>query len=76
MSSHNVICICAENGKLNAWEEINLALSAKKAQLSHVDDQSAKERSKQSSGHRLSYKALRSSALGPTMAFLRSENGL
>ncbi|KAL9420826.1 hypothetical protein AB3S75_038405 [Citrus x aurantiifolia] len=65
-----------ENGKLNAWEEINLALSAKKAELSHVDDQSAKERSKQSSGHRLSYKALRSSALGPTMAFLRSENGL
>lgn len=61
-----------ENGKLNAWEEINLVLSAKKAELSQVDDQSTKE----SSGSRLSYKALRSSALGPTMAFLRSENGL
>lgn len=65
-----------ENGKLNAWEEINLVLSAKKAELSQVDDQCTKEGSKESSGRRLSYKALRSSALGPTIAFLRSENGL
>lgn len=65
-----------ENGKLNAWEEINLALSAKKAELSQVDDQSTKESSQEGLGRRLSYKALRSSALGPTMAFLRSENGL
>ncbi|KAL5762213.1 hypothetical protein ACOSP7_018477 [Xanthoceras sorbifolium] len=60
-----------ENGKVNAWEEINQVLSAKKAELSQVDDQSTKENS---GGSRWSYKALRSSALGPTMAFLRSQN--
>ncbi|KAK2636606.1 hypothetical protein Ddye_031398 [Dipteronia dyeriana] len=58
-----------ENGKVNAWEEINQVLSAKKAELSQVDDQSTKENSGRS---RLSYK--RSSAVGPTMAFLRSQN--
>ncbi|XP_031284836.1 coilin isoform X2 [Pistacia vera] len=61
------------NGKLNAWEEINQALFAKKAELSHVDDQCIKEGSGSS---RWSYKALRSSALGPTMAFLRAQSGI
>lgn len=66
--------VCVENGKVNAWEEINQVLCAKKAELSQVDDQSTKKNSSRSSPW--SYKALRSSALGPTMAFLRSQNGL
>lgn len=61
------------NGKLNAWDEINQALCAKKAELSHVADQCLKEGSRSS---RWSYKALRSSALGPTMAFLRAQSGI
>ncbi|KAJ1380496.1 Coilin, N-terminal domain [Sesbania bispinosa] len=62
-----------ENGKVNVWDEINEALEAKKAKLSQVDGWSNAE----SSGTRSwSYRALRCSALGPTMALLRSQNGM
>ncbi|KAJ9176300.1 hypothetical protein P3X46_011630 [Hevea brasiliensis] len=62
-----------ENGEVNPWEEINQALNAKKEQLSQEDNWNKT----QSSGRRpWSYKALRGSALGPTMALLRSQNEL
>ncbi|KAL5991261.1 hypothetical protein ACLOJK_012168 [Asimina triloba] len=70
-------------GHINgAWDEICQALSEKKAQLIKNDgwrpayekDGSA---TKESSGRASwSYKALRSSALGPTMALLRAQNDL
>lgn len=60
-----------ENGKVNAWDEIDKVLSAKKAQLSQEDGSSKKESSGRSPW---SYKALRGSALGPTMSFLRAQN--
>ncbi|OAY32483.1 coilin isoform X2 [Manihot esculenta] len=62
-----------ENGEVNVWEEINQALKAKKEELSQEDNWNKT----QSSGRRpWSYKALRGSALGPTMALLRSQNEL
>lgn len=57
-----------DNG-VNAWDEISATLNAKKAQL--LQENSC---GKESSGKKSwSYKALRGSALGPTMAILRSE---
>ncbi|EEF32350.1 conserved hypothetical protein [Ricinus communis] len=62
-----------ENGKGNAWEEISEALNAKKAELAQEDNWNKPG----SSGRRpWSYKALRGSALGPTMALLRAQNEL
>lgn len=66
-------CIFVENGKVNAWDEIGQALNAKKVMLSEEDGW-RKEESSGKSGW--SYRALRSSALGPTMARLRAQNGL
>lgn len=63
----------SENGEVNAWIEINKILSTKKAQLSQEVGSSKKESSGRSPW---SYKALRGSALGPTMAFLRAQNNL
>eukprot|EP00262_Sarcandra_glabra_P022217 TRINITY_DN9774_c0_g1_i3.p1 TRINITY_DN9774_c0_g1~~TRINITY_DN9774_c0_g1_i3.p1 ORF type:complete len:611 (+),score=112.73 TRINITY_DN9774_c0_g1_i3:79-1911(+) len=63
-----------ENGeKTSSWEEISQALNAKKAQLLQKDGWSAKENPVKSAW---SYKAMRGSALGPTMALLRSQNNL
>lgn len=64
-------CIFVENGEVKACDEINQALNAKKAQLSEEDGWRKKESSGKSGW---SYKALRSSALGPTMALLRAQN--
>ncbi|KAF8015607.1 hypothetical protein BT93_H1200 [Corymbia citriodora subsp. variegata] len=61
------------NGKVDVWEEISEALSAKKAQLSQQDNWTMKQSSGRSSW---SFKALRGSALGPTMALLRAQNGV
>ncbi|XWS22673.1 hypothetical protein CRYUN_Cryun29cG0056200 [Craigia yunnanensis] len=61
------------NGIVNAWEEISQALSAKKAELSKDDGWSQADSSGRSSW---SYRALRHSALGPTMAFLRAQDGI
>ncbi|XP_030475021.2 coilin isoform X2 [Syzygium oleosum] len=61
------------NGRVDVWEEISEALSAKKAQLSQQDNWTMKQSSGRSSW---SYKALRGSALGPTMALLRAQNGV
>ncbi|KAM7528004.1 hypothetical protein LguiB_031414 [Lonicera macranthoides] len=61
-----------ENGEVkNAWDEISEALNAKKAQLSEENDDSSKK-----GRSPWSYRALRGSALGPTMAILRSKNGI
>ncbi|OMO81603.1 hypothetical protein COLO4_23486 [Corchorus olitorius] len=61
------------NGVVDAWEEISQALSAKKAELSKEDGWSQTDSSGKGSW---SYRALRRSALGPTMALLRSQNGI
>ncbi|KAE9608000.1 putative coilin domain-containing protein [Lupinus albus] len=60
------------NGKVNLWDELNETLAAKKAKLSEVDGWSHVSSDSRSWSHR----ALRCSALGPTMARLRAQNGL
>ncbi|XP_061973697.1 coilin-like isoform X2 [Populus nigra] len=60
-----------ENGKHNPWEETNQALTAQKAWLSQEDSCKKPESSGRSPW---SYKALRGSALGPTVALLRAQN--
>ncbi|OIV97500.1 hypothetical protein TanjilG_11024 [Lupinus angustifolius] len=62
-----------DNGKVNLWDELNEALAAKKAKLSEVDDGWSHVSSDSRSW---SHRALRCSALGPTMARLRAQNGL
>ncbi|KMT07785.1 hypothetical protein BVRB_6g147070 [Beta vulgaris subsp. vulgaris] len=61
------------NGKKDVWEEISEALSAKKAQLTQEDSWNKKETSAKRSWSR---RTLKSSALGPTMALLRAQNGV
>ncbi|XP_038994060.1 coilin-like isoform X1 [Hibiscus syriacus] len=63
----------AANGAVNVWDEINEALTAKKAELSKEDGWSGADNSGRSGW---SYRALRRSALGPTVAFLRAQNGI
>ncbi|CAL1395338.1 unnamed protein product [Linum trigynum] len=58
----------------NPWDEISQALSAKKAELSQEDNNWTVTES--SGRNQWSFKALRGSALGPTMALLRSQNGI
>ncbi|KFK43570.1 hypothetical protein AALP_AA1G143300 [Arabis alpina] len=70
-----------ENGKVNPWEELSEALSAKKAQLSQTNNgwnkkgsSSGGDKKASSSGAgSWSYKALRGSAMGPVMNYLRSQ---
>ncbi|PSS13619.1 Coilin like [Actinidia chinensis var. chinensis] len=58
--------------EVNAWDEISQAISAKKDQLIQENGWN-----KKSSGRGpWSYRALRSSALGPTMAILRARNDI
>ncbi|KAF9605469.1 hypothetical protein IFM89_017488 [Coptis chinensis] len=68
--------ITTENGgSVDVWEEISQVLSEKKTQLSKEIEE--RWTTKESSGKsQWPYKALRSSALGPTMAFLRAGNDL
>lgn len=67
------VCIFVEDGEVNTWDEISQALNEKKAQLSQEDGWSKEE----SSGKReWSFRAMRGSALGPTVALLRAQNGL
>ncbi|OIW14634.1 hypothetical protein TanjilG_32976 [Lupinus angustifolius] len=61
-----------DNGKVNAWDELNEALAAKKAKLSKDDGWSHVSSDSRSWSNR----AFRCSALGPTMARLRTQNGL
>lgn len=61
-----------ENGG-NLWEQFSEALSAKKAQLSQKDTLEDGGGSKKSSW---SHRTIKGSALGPTMAFLRSNKKL
>ena len=58
--------------EVNAWDEISQAISAKKEQLIQENGWN-----KESSGRGpWSYRALRSSVLGPTMAILRARNDI
>ncbi|KAL4193322.1 hypothetical protein AMTRI_Chr06g176270 [Amborella trichopoda] len=63
-----------ENGEqTKVWDEITQALKEKKAQLLHRENGVPKETTQRNAW---SYKALRSSALGPTISFLRAQNHL
>ncbi|KAH9625352.1 hypothetical protein KSS87_015181 [Heliosperma pusillum] len=59
------------NGKKDVWEEISEAVSAKKAQLMQEDSWNKKE---PAAKRPWSYRSVRSSAIGPTMARLRAQN--
>ena len=65
--------LLTENGKETSWDDICAALEAKKAQLAKEDNWT---KTASTSGNSWSYRALRSSALGPTMAILRAQNEL
>ncbi|GAU34262.1 hypothetical protein TSUD_365600 [Trifolium subterraneum] len=60
-----------ENGEVNVWDEINEALKAKKARLSQED----RWKKDDTPGNKSWSQRARCSALGPTMALLRSQNG-
>lgn len=62
-----------ENGGLatSVWDDLARAVSEKKAKLQQNNNFGAKGTSAKGAW---SYRALRSSALGPTMALLRSQN--
>ena len=60
-----------ENGG-NIWEQLSEALNAKKEELSQGNSWDKASSGKSS----WSYRALKGSALGPTMALLRSKNKL
>ncbi|XP_052312844.1 coilin isoform X5 [Populus trichocarpa] len=72
-NNHEAGTSAQENGKHNPWEETNQALTAQKAWLSQEDSCKKPESSGRSPW---SYKALRGSALGPTVALLRAQNEL
>ncbi|GAB4840480.1 hypothetical protein Ancab_021249 [Ancistrocladus abbreviatus] len=59
--------------EIDVWEEISEALNAKKAQLQQEDNWNKKDISNK---RPWSYRTLRSSALGPTVALLRQQNGI
>lgn len=58
------------NGDVNLWDHLSEALNAKKAELSAENNWSKGTSSRSA----WSYRALRGSALGPTMALLRSKD--
>ncbi|CAN0896302.1 COIL [Linum grandiflorum] len=60
--------------KANSWDEISQALSAKKAELSQ--EQSWSKPEKNSGSNQRTVKPWRGSALGPTIALLRAQNGI
>ncbi|KAF8086367.1 hypothetical protein N665_0628s0018 [Sinapis alba] len=62
-----------ENGKVDPWEELSDALSAKKAQLSQANNGWNNKKGSSSGVSTWSYKALRGSAMGPVMNYLRSQ---
>ncbi|KAH0921328.1 hypothetical protein HID58_021346 [Brassica napus] len=55
-----------ENGKVDPWEELSNALSAKKAQLAQANNGGWNKKGSSSGGSAWSYKALRGSGMGPT----------
>lgn len=65
-----ILCF-TESGEVNVWDEINEALKAKKARLSQGDCWKKDD----SSSNRPWSQRAKCSALGPTMALLRSQNG-
>lgn len=67
-------CVLVGNGEVSVWDELSQTLNEKKAQLSKEQDG---WRDNEFSGKSSwSYRALKGSALGPTMALLRSQNKL
>ncbi|KAH8500032.1 hypothetical protein H0E87_015319 [Populus deltoides] len=72
-NTHEANTSAQENEKRNPWEEINQALTAKKELLSQEDGWKKTESSSRSPW---SYKALRGSSLGRTIALLRAQNEL
>ncbi|XP_058092445.1 coilin [Magnolia sinica] len=74
-SAKDMAAPVTENGGMvkGKWDEISQALTEKKAQLMKRNGWGTKESSDKAAW---SYKALRSSALGPTVALLRARNDL
>ncbi|KAL9353203.1 hypothetical protein Peur_055883 [Populus x canadensis] len=70
-NNHEAGTSAQENGKHNPWEETNQSITAQKAWLSQEDSCKKPESSGRSPW---SFKALRGSALGPTVALLRAQN--
>ncbi|CAN1152210.1 COIL [Linum perenne] len=60
----------------NSWDEISQALSAKKAELSQEHSWNKPQKGAGVNQRTVSVKPWRGSALGPTMALLRAQNGL
>ncbi|XP_071716935.1 coilin-like [Rutidosis leptorrhynchoides] len=64
--------VVTKNKEGDTWEELSEALRAKKQELLEINE----EMKKDSGSNKWSYRALRGSALGPTMAMLRSTNNM
>ncbi|KAL8241646.1 hypothetical protein R6Q59_011948 [Mikania micrantha] len=60
------------NKEGNTWDELQDLLTAKKSELLETDE----EMKRDSGWNKWSYRALRGSALGPTISLLRSENNI
>lgn len=74
MNKNQMVDHTTGNGEVNVWDELSQTLNEKKAELSKEQDG---WRDNEFSGKSSwSYRALKGSALGPTMAFLRSQNKL
>ncbi|XP_052185151.1 coilin isoform X2 [Diospyros lotus] len=63
-----------EEGEINVWDELSQALSAKKTEL--VKENGWGKESSSSGRKSWSYRAMRGSALGPTMAILRARKDI
>ncbi|XP_047316759.1 coilin-like [Impatiens glandulifera] len=64
--------VISDKNEVSAWDEMKAALSAKKQQLLEESEWDSKTAGKNS----WSYRALRGSALGPAMAYLRARNDI
>lgn len=64
-----------EGNNDKTWSEVMEALNKKKSELVMEANEEMKKK-KDSEWNRWSYRALRGSALGPTMALLRSNNNI
>ncbi|KAK9060224.1 hypothetical protein SSX86_020928 [Deinandra increscens subsp. villosa] len=60
------------NKKGNTWDELEELLTAKKSELLETDEEAKKD----PGWNKWSYRALRGSALGPTISLLRSKNNI
>ncbi|XP_076892516.1 coilin-like [Bidens hawaiensis] len=62
----------AGNKEVNTWTELEEFLSAKKSELMEINEEMKRDTGR----NKWSYRALRGSALGPTISLLRSQNNI